>query len=113
MTNRSDYTWIGDDVPDDQLYTYEDIEKYSYVILNGKPGYVIDKGDHIVGSMDGIGHLLIEPYDGDGRDRKVHEKLVNRYLYEKHRLWVDWRGDLGPHTSDDVIIDKSIEKVNA
>lgn len=112
--NRHEYSWVNGDVPDDQLYTYDDIEKYTYVIVNGVQGYVLDKGQHLVKAVDAR-HMLVERHNQDHKDDelRLHEKLVNRYLYEQDRLWVDWDGQLGPHANDDVIIEAAAEKVNA
>lgn len=91
--SSSDVDWM-DNLPDDQMYTFDDIPKYAYVVLNGDAGYVIDKGEHVMPTMDAR-HLVIEVSDSD--EKTVHEKLVNKYLYENKRLWVDWTKTLGPH----------------
>jgi len=87
--------WTAD-LPDDMTFTFDDIQPYAYVSLSGDGGYVIDKGDHVVPPMDAR-HLLIEV--SDDREIKLHEKLVNKYLYEGKKLWVDWTKTLGPHVS--------------
>lgn len=93
MKHDAGYDWV-DTLPSDQPYTFDDIPKYAYVVLNSRPGYVIDKGSHVVPSMSAR-HLCVEVSDSD--EKTVHEKLVNKYLYEGRRLWVDWTETLGPH----------------
>lgn len=89
-------TFTKGDTPDDQLFTFEDIEKYTFVRVNGDPGYVIDKGSHLEDAINAR-HVLIEFLDEDRDSFTIHEKLVNERLYKKRKLWVDWTGGLNPH----------------
>lgn len=101
VTTMGDNINWAENLPDDQLYSFDDIEKYTYVRLRGDEGFVVDKGDHIMPTMDAR-HLQVEIYnDNSGSSyrekQNVHEKLVNKFLYENKNLWVDWTGRLGPH----------------
>lgn len=92
-------TFTRGDTPDDQIYTFEDIEKYTYVLLDGNPAHVIDKGKHIHDAVNAR-HMLIEPLDEDREPVILHERLVNERLYKRRRLWVDWENRISPYATE-------------
>lgn len=75
-------------------YTFDDIEPYTYVVLRGRPGWVLDKGDHVVDTVENAEHVYIEFADdndnGDDSSIRLHERFVNKYLKNRETLWVDW-----------------------
>lgn len=86
---------MGDKSP----LTYDDIELYTRVRLDGKEGWVLDKGEHIVEEVKDGRHLYIEYIDDVDDDYcRLHENLVNKHLDLRERLWVDWDDRLNPAT---------------
>lgn len=81
---------------DDQLYTYDDVERYSRVVYRGNEAYVIEKGDDVVSESDNR-HIKIRYKDRPhNRDtRTIMERHVNKYLAQQRILWVDWNEKLG------------------
>jgi len=79
----------------DQVMTFDDVELYSHVNLRGDPGFILDKGSHIV-PREGR-HLLISFTEGADRssmETKLHERVVNKYLHECKHLFVDFQNIL-------------------
>lgn len=85
-----------------QVYTYEDVPKYCRVYYRGTPGFVIDKGDHM---KDGDArHIQVEFDEPIGNanstdTRLIHENVVNKYLYQKKTLWIDFEHRLNEYTA--------------
>lgn len=74
------------------VLSFDEIEPYNRAIYNGRPCYILDKGDHLVNRRDlqDEKHLYLEFYDSDKDPITLHESLVNKYLREKRRFWVDF-----------------------
>lgn len=73
--------------------TYDDIEPYTRVVIDGYNGWIIDKGEHIVESVEDGGHIYVEFVEEAGHDsgsRRMHENLVNHHLENREHLWVDF-----------------------
>jgi len=87
-------------VPDtkSEAYSFEDISKYDRVYYLDYEAIVIEKGSN-VSSVKGE-QIKIE-YLGDGPSRAntttLQKSLVNRYLHEQRKFWVDWRDHVGPY----------------
>lgn len=76
----------------DSLFTFEDIEPYTFIRWRGRPAWVLDKGGHIMQKTDAR-HIHIEYVNRDsGRsDTNIHENIVNRALSTGNgKLWVDF-----------------------
>lgn len=79
----------------DQLFTFDDIERYETVVYNGDLGYVFEKGSDV--SVANGEHLKIEFVETDNRatdDMVIRRNLVNKYLREQRQLWVDFGHNL-------------------
>jgi len=82
-----------------QVFTFDDIDKYTRIYWKGQPGWVLDKGPHVQPAVKDARHLYIEFEDeqsGKQDSRMFHEKIVNKYLREKRLLWVDFGDRLFP-----------------
>lgn len=76
------------------LFGYEDIEPPAKCILRGHSGVIGDKGEYILENTKGRHiHVFYTSDEKAGEDAMVHENLVNKYLKEKRKLWVDFHGD--------------------
>jgi len=81
-----------------QLYDYDDIERYTYCRYKGRPGWIMDKGDHI--SETTGNHIYIEFQDGGAQSTlNLRQNLVDRYLRNRNNLWVDFTHNI--HGYDD------------
>lgn len=76
-----------------QLYTFDDVPKYRRVYYMGRLGWVVQKGHTVREGSDGR-HIKIQYKEKHANRKysKIHEKLVNRFLRNKKRLWVDFDG---------------------
>lgn len=86
----------------DQVMAFRDVPLYSYVILRGNPGFVLDKGEHLSDS-DGK-HMLISFTPQSSRESdetKLHERIVNKYLHESKHMFVDFTHDVPTGVSND------------
>lgn len=91
---------LNNDDGDDQLFTFRDVPKYAYVVFRGHPGYVTQKGRNVHPYATGL-HMKIQYVNGGpgGRNSsKLAKSLVNKYLREKHSLWVDFAEDMHPYS---------------
>lgn len=84
----------SNDVPpgaeEGQLYTFEDVPLYARVYYMGRLGWVTEKGH---GVRQGSGkHIRIQYKETHAgrKESRLHEKLVNKFLRKKKRLWVDF-----------------------
>lgn len=78
---------------EEQVLGYDDLEPYTRVKLDGREGWVLDKGPHVIGEVEEHEHIYIEFTTSErGKDsfRRMHENLVDKYLRERKKLWVDW-----------------------
>lgn len=87
-----------DGTTDDQQYTFEDIKRYTRCEWLGNFGWIMDKGDHLHPSVPTTEHLYIEYKNENGeRDNvKLRKELVNKYLRNREKLWVDFGDVLYP-----------------
>jgi hypothetical protein len=89
------------EVPDDQTYTFEDVESGMLCFFKGREAIIGQKGAEIVPSTRGR-HLVLYYTDDNGTDeRRIHEALVNKYLYQKKKLWVDFEHRMNNYTTED------------
>jgi hypothetical protein len=82
-------------------YSFEDIEPYTFVRYNGRPGWVLDKGNHLVPSIPHSSHIHIQFTDDPDRDHKnetkeMHENVVDQYIEQGRRLFIDFEDALMP-----------------
>lgn len=78
---------------EDQIFGYDDLELYTRVKLDGREGWILDKGPHVVGEVEEHEHVYIEYTNSKkGQDafRRIHQNLVDEYLRKRKKLWVDW-----------------------
>jgi hypothetical protein len=60
-------------------------------MFKGRHGLIVDKGDDILSGGKPGGHIVIQFTEGSGHPtRRVHEDVVNRYLKQHKKLWVDF-----------------------
>lgn len=74
-----------------QVYTFDDVPMYCRVYYMGRLGWVVGKGDDVREDSSGR-HIKIQ-YKEEYAGRKVsrvHEKLVNKFLRKREKLWVDF-----------------------
>lgn len=77
---------------EEQLFDFDDIELYTRVYWRGRPGWILDKGYHVSDGDPDARHILVQ-YEGnyDGRrEANIHENIVNKYLADGRKLWVDF-----------------------
>jgi len=84
--------------------TFDDIECGCLASLNGRQAIVIAKGEHVSHKRDGR-HVQIQFIDEENEKEfqakpKLRENIVNRYLKEKRRLWIDFDHRLNPYEED-------------
>lgn len=83
----------------DSVYSFEDIERYAYVIHTGRPAYVVAKGEDVCPNVRGR-HIKLEFADGTPMLQtdtiEIRENLVNRYLRDKRMMFVDFNGYVEP-----------------
>lgn len=79
---------------DESLFTFDDIPENAHVYFRGISGWVTKMGDDVAPQVNAR-HIEISLQESiGGRDTiRLHERLVNKYLHEKRRLWVN----LGNH----------------
>jgi hypothetical protein len=84
----------------DPRKTFDDIERYQYIVFRGDPGYVLEKGEHILPASSGS-HLQIEIFGEREEGTKtipLHERIVKRYLNQREKLFVDWDDTVSLHS---------------
>lgn len=82
-------------------YTFEDIEPYSYVHLDGQRGWILDKGDHLAETNDPTSeHIMVQlvpdSENEEAEEKLLHERVVNIYLRDQRKLWVDFGNRIAP-----------------
>jgi hypothetical protein len=84
-----------------QVFTFNDVEVGTRVLLRGKPGVVVDKGNLVESGQVGH-HIKIQYYSGGGEQtRRVHEAMVNKYIRKKKELWIDFGNRVSNYVPDD------------
>lgn len=97
---RSSNYETDDEVPDEQVYTFDDVEEGQWCQYKGRPGIIVDKGDHIIDGHEQP-HLVIQFTEGDGHpNKRFCESIVNKYIYEKNKLWIDFERKIDVTTED-------------
>lgn len=96
--DKSDDTDDAQDVSDPdnnyvegQPFGFDDVPMYCRVYYMGRLGWIIEKGEDVRKDASGR-HVKIQ-YKEEYAGRKhsnVHEKLVNKFLRKKEKLWVDF-----------------------
>lgn len=80
----------NDTVPEEQVYTFEDVEEGLWCQYKGRPGVIVDKGDHILEDHRQP-HMVVQFTEGSGHpNKRFCRSIVNKYLYEKQKLWIDF-----------------------
>lgn len=87
--------------PTKMLYSFDDIRIGNIGEFCGRRVLVVAKGEDVSQSIEGR-HIQLQYIDNSETSRrpKVKENVVNRYLNEQRRLWIDFDFVLDPYSED-------------